>query len=691
VHIVKTPGSARAIARTLVRPVGLVPTMGALHAGHLSLIERAAAENASVVASIFVNPLQFGPHEDFERYPRSFESDAALLEAAGVTLLYAPSAERMYPAGFTTSIDAGALGARLEGERRPGHFAGVASVVAKLLHAIEPTALYLGAKDAQQTAVIRAMVRDLDLATSVVVCRTTREPDGLALSSRNAYLTPEQRTAAPSLHRALDAIASAIALGERDRDRALAAGKDMLERPLVWDYLEIVDPVSFAPLESAAGPALVVAAARAGATRLLDNASVAAPDGVDPLVTAAPPPRTRTTRLMARILLGVCGGIAAYKAAALASALVQRGDRVDVILTDGAQHFVGPLTFAALTRNPVYTSLWDAPETIPHISLVRAADVLAIVPATANLIAKLAHGIADDLLTNAALAARIPIIVAPAMNDAMYEHPATRENLRVLEARGIAVVAPDVGFLAERETGIGRLAEEDAILAAIDGALSRVRDLEGQRVLITAGPTREAIDPVRFLSNASTGTMGIELAREALARGARVDLILGPTLVDPPDGANVVRVTSAQEMHDAALAHFGEADIVIAAAAVADWRPVQTFAQKIKKHDERSTIQLDRTPDVLAAIGERNCDTFLVGFAAETESIEANAREKLRSKGLDAIAVNDVSGSSVGFGSGDNELVVLWGESDRRELGRAPKREMARRLWDALQDIREHG
>lgn len=287
-HIVKTPGSARAIARTLVRPVGLVPTMGALHAGHLSLIERAAAENASVVASIFVNPLQFGPHEDFERYPRSFESDAALLEAAGVTLLYAPSAERMYPAGFTTSIDAGALGARLEGERRPGHFAGVASVVAKLLHAIEPTALYLGAKDAQQTAVIRAMVRDLDLATSVVVCRTTREPDGLALSSRNAYLTPEQRTAAPSLHRALDAIASAIALGERDRDRALAAGKDMLERPLVWDYLEIVDPVSFAPLESAAGPALVVAAARAGATRLLDNASVAAPDGVDPLVTAAP-------------------------------------------------------------------------------------------------------------------------------------------------------------------------------------------------------------------------------------------------------------------------------------------------------------------------------------------------------------------------------------------------------------------
>lgn len=284
-HIVKTPGSARAIARTLARPVGFVPTMGALHAGHRSLIERSAAENASVVASIFVNPLQFGPHEDFDRYPRAFESDAAQLEAAGVAVLYAPSVERMYPPNFTTSIDVGALGARLEGERRPGHFAGVATVVAKLLHAIEPTSLYLGAKDAQQTAVLRAMVRDLDLATSIVVCPTLREPDGLALSSRNAYLTPQQRAAAPSLHRALDAIANAIARGERDPARARAAGEGLLEAPLAWDYLDIVDPVSFAPLESAAGPALVVAAARAGATRLLDNASVPARDGTDPLLT----------------------------------------------------------------------------------------------------------------------------------------------------------------------------------------------------------------------------------------------------------------------------------------------------------------------------------------------------------------------------------------------------------------------
>ena len=391
---------------------------------------------------------------------------------------------------------------------------------------------------------------------------------------------------------------------------------------------------------------------------------------------------------MRRILLGVCGGIAAYKAAALTSFLVQRGDRVDVILTEGAQQFIGPLTFASLTRNPVLTSLWDAPETIPHISLVRAADVLAIVPATANLIAKLARGIADDLLTNAALAARIPIVIAPAMNDAMYEHPATRENLAVLEARGVTIVEPGVGFLAERESGVGRLAEQDAIVAAIDGVLDRARDLEGERVLITAGPTREAIDPVRFLSNASTGTMGIELAREALARGADVDLFLGPTSVVPPQGARTVRVTSAQEMHDAALGRFGEADIVIAAAAVADWRPAETFAQKVKKQDGAGSIEVVRTPDVLAALGERKDGAFLVGFAAETEALEKNARAKLRAKHLDAIAVNDVSRQGSGFGTGENELVLLWGDDGRRPLGRASKRELARRMWNALLEIR---
>ncbi|MGP6158139.1 MAG: bifunctional phosphopantothenoylcysteine decarboxylase/phosphopantothenate--cysteine ligase CoaBC [Vulcanimicrobiaceae bacterium] len=388
---------------------------------------------------------------------------------------------------------------------------------------------------------------------------------------------------------------------------------------------------------------------------------------------------------MSRILLGVCGGIAAYKAAALVSALVQRGDDVQVIMTEGAQEFVAPLTFAALSRNPVYASLWDAQHDIPHISLVRSADVLAVVPATANFLAKLAHGIADDLLTNAALAARVPLVVAPAMNEAMYEHPATQANLAALTARGVAIVEPEVGFLAERENGIGRLAEQQTILAAIDVALARSSELAGQRVLVTAGPTREAIDPVRFLSNASTGTMGIELAREARERGAEVELVLGPTLLDAPAGVRVMRVTSAQEMYDAVLAR-AAADVTIASAAVADWRPLETHAQKVKKEAGSNTLELTRTPDILAALGERKNGTFLVGFAAETENLEAHARDKLCAKHLDAIAVNDVS--TGGFGTGESELVVLWGAAGREALGRAPKKELARRLWDALLRLR---
>lgn len=389
-----------------------------------------------------------------------------------------------------------------------------------------------------------------------------------------------------------------------------------------------------------------------------------------------------------RILLGVSGGIAAYKAAALASALVQRGDTVDVVMTDDAQRFVGPLTFSALTRRPVLTSLWDAPESIPHIALVREADVFVVAPATANVIAKIALGIADDLLTNAALAARIPLVVAPAMNSAMYEHPATSANLERLRAAGAIVVEPGIGFLAEREQGIGRLADQDDIVAAIDAALGRRDGLRGARVLVTAGPTREPIDPVRFLSNASTGTMGIEVAREALARGAQVDLVLGPTHVPAPFGARVHRVTTADEMRAATMAVAAGADITIAAAAVADWRPALVHAQKVKKSDGDASLALERTRDILAELGARKNGTFLVGFAAETERVEEYAREKLRAKQLDAIAVNDVSRDDAGFGTGENDLTVLWGETQRSPLGRASKRELARRLWDALLAIR---
>lgn len=388
-----------------------------------------------------------------------------------------------------------------------------------------------------------------------------------------------------------------------------------------------------------------------------------------------------------RVLLGVCGGIAAYKAAALASRLVQRGCVLDVVLTAEAQQFITPLTFAALTRRKVYTSLWEDAAAIPHIALARENEVLAIVPATAHLIARLALGVADDLLTNIALAARVPLLVAPAMNTSMLEHPATQGHLDALRERGVAIVEPGSGFLAEREYGAGRLADEDVLVAAIERVLTRTRELAGERVLITAGPTREAIDPVRFLSNASTGTTGIEIAREALARGAIVDLILGPTDAVPPPGANVVRVTSAREMLAATLAQADAASIAVATAAVADWRPARTYAQKVKKTDEPQTIALERNPDILAALGERKNGTFLVGFAAETTDIETAARAKLSAKHLDAIAVNDVSGGA-GFGTGANSLVLLWGQTGRSELGHAPKRELAARFWDALAVLR---
>jgi phosphopantothenoylcysteine decarboxylase/phosphopantothenate--cysteine ligase len=386
------------------------------------------------------------------------------------------------------------------------------------------------------------------------------------------------------------------------------------------------------------------------------------------------------------ILLGVSGGIAAYKAAALTSTLVQRGDSVDVVMTAEAERFVSPLTFASLTGRAVYTSLWDLPERIPHIRLVREAQVALVVPATANLIAKLAAGIADDLLTAALLAARIPRVLAPAMNEAMYEDPATQANISALRARGYEIVDPERGFLAERELGVGRLASEDQILQALDRALSRRLSLKGKRVAITAGPTREAFDPVRFLSNASTGATGIELAREAALRGASVTLLLGPTQLEPPAGVAVVRIVTARELYEAALVHAVGVDLAIANAAVADWRPAEYRESKLAKSGEDLTVRLARNPDVLAALGERKGSTFLVGFAAETDDHEMRARNKLREKHLDAIAVNDVRGER-GFGTGDNELVLLWGDDGRRELGRSDKKMLAARLLDAVEDL----
>lgn len=390
----------------------------------------------------------------------------------------------------------------------------------------------------------------------------------------------------------------------------------------------------------------------------------------------------------ARVLLGVCGGIAAYKMASLTSALVQGGATVDVIMTAEAERFIGSLTFSSLTARPVYTSLWDAPERIPHIRLVREAQVILVAPATANVIAKLANGIADDLLTTALLAARIPVLVAPAMNSAMYDNPATQANLQTLRARGFRFIDPERGFLAERESGVGRLASEERLLDAIVQTLHRRQSFAGKRIAITAGPTREAFDPIRFVSNASTGSTGIELAREATLRGADVTLLLGPTLLEPPAGVRVVRFTSAQELYDAALREAVGADVTIATAAVADWRPAERAESKLKKTDEDLTVQMVRNPDVLATLGERKGTTFLVGFAAETDEHEAHAREKLRRKHLDAIVVNDVRGER-GFGRGENTLTVLWGEDGRKELGTAAKAQLAASLLDAIEELME--
>ena len=388
-----------------------------------------------------------------------------------------------------------------------------------------------------------------------------------------------------------------------------------------------------------------------------------------------------------RVLLGVTGGIAAYKAAALASRLVQAGVVLDVVLTRDAERFIGAATFAALSRRPVHTSLWERVEEIPHIALAREAEVVAIVPATAHTIAKIALGLADDLLTNIVLATRAPLVVAPAMNTAMLEHETTRAHLAALRVRGVTIVEPGVGFLAEREHGAGRLADEELLVAAIERVLRRAADLAGERVLITAGPTREPIDPVRFLSNAASGTQGIELAREALARGAQVDLVLGPTTLEAPDGARTTRVTTAREMEAAVRERARDATIAIATAAVADWRPATTHAHKVKKTDEPQTLALERNPDILAGLAAAKDGTFVVGFAAETEALETNARAKMTRKQLDAIAVNDVGGER-GFGAVDNALVLLWGADGRKDLGSGSKRELAARLWDAILELK---
>ncbi len=394
-----------------------------------------------------------------------------------------------------------------------------------------------------------------------------------------------------------------------------------------------------------------------------------------------------------KVALGVSGGIAAYKAAEIVRLLQDRGIRVQVVMTRAAQEFVRPLTFAALSGEKVITDLFSAGGETPnidsaveHIAVAQSIDALVVAPATADVLAKFAHGIADDFLTTLHLATTAPVVVAPAMNVNMWEHPATRANVEELKRRGVRVVEPDAGYLACGMTGPGRLAANEAIVAAVMEALGASQDLAGETVLVTAGPTREAIDPVRYIGNRSSGKMGYAIAEAALRRGAKVVLISGPTALKPPGAAEVVAVETAAEMRDAVLARFAEATIVIKAAAVADYT-AKPAAQKIKRKDALA-LELQPTSDILAELARRRISQLLVGFAAETENVEENARRKLAAKAIDAIVVNDVSRKGVGFDSDRNAVSILTRE-EKIEVPESSKWEVAHRVLDAVVRLKQ--
>ncbi len=395
-----------------------------------------------------------------------------------------------------------------------------------------------------------------------------------------------------------------------------------------------------------------------------------------------------------RVVVGVTGGIAAYKAAEVVRALQERAHTVQVVMTAHAQEFIRPLTFAALTGQKVITGLFDAASAqgtlesaIEHIGVAQQCEALVIAPATAGVLAKLAHGIADDFLTTMYLAYTGPVIVAPAMNVNMWRHAATQANLETLRRRGVRIVEPGEGYLACGMTGPGRMAEIERIAAAVDQSLLQGCELEGQSVLVTAGPTREPLDPVRYLSNRSSGRMGLALAEEALARGARVILVAGPTALEPPAGAEVIRVETAQEMYDAVLARLGEASIIIKAAAVADFRPARRASQKVKKSAAPPALELEPTPDILAEIGRRKGERFVVGFAAETEHVGEEAVRKLRSKNCDMVVANRVGEPGTGFDAEDNEALIVTAAGEATHFPRGSKRDLAAHIFDRIHQL----
>jgi phosphopantothenoylcysteine decarboxylase/phosphopantothenate--cysteine ligase len=389
-----------------------------------------------------------------------------------------------------------------------------------------------------------------------------------------------------------------------------------------------------------------------------------------------------------KVLLGVGGGIAAYKAAELARLLLQQEHTVQTVMTRAAQEFVQPLTFSALTGRPTLTDLFAVEEAIEHIAVAQENEVLVIAPATADLIAKLAHGLADDFLTTAYLAFTGPVVIAPAMNVNMWRHPATQANLETLAKRGHAIVEPESGYLACGMTGPGRLAEPASIAGAVEKLRQRMRDLDGETVLITAGPTQEPLDPVRFISNRSSGKMGYALAEAAAARGARVVLISGPVHLVPPRGVDVVNVQTALEMREKVMENLPAAGIVIKAAAVADFHLSKVPDQKVKKTAARVSLELDPTPDILAELGRKKGDFLLIGFAAETQNMQQEARRKLETKNCDMVVGNLVGRGDTGFESDENEVVLVLRTGETIPVARATKREIADRIFDEALRLR---
>ena len=388
-----------------------------------------------------------------------------------------------------------------------------------------------------------------------------------------------------------------------------------------------------------------------------------------------------------RILLGVTGGIAAYKSVYLLRLLVEAGADVQVVMTPAATRFVGPETFAALSHHPVHSDVFERTDEVLHVRLAHEADLAVVAPATANVLAKVANGLADDLLTSVLLESTSPLVIAPAMHFGMWEHPATQANVRLLVERGATVVGPGQGSLAAGDEGVGRMAEPEEILAAVTEAVGGGGDLAGRRILATAGPTFEPIDAVRFLGNRSSGKMGWAVAAEAARRGASVTLVTGPVGLKEPPGVEVIHVETAAEMEEAVQSRYAAVDAVVMAAAVADWRPARPATGKLKKDDGPPSLALEPTTDILSALGKRKERQVLVGFAAETGDLESEGRRKLTEKNLDFIVVNQVGTEGTGFGSDTDRATIISRQGDDVPARMWTKAELAATICDRVASL----